>query len=630
METKFDVVVIGGGHAGVEAALAAARMGCLTALLTFDRKKIGEMSCNPAIGGLGKGQLVKEIDALFGEMGRAIDDTGIQFRTLNSSKGPAVRSSRAQADRDLYRNRILQAVESCPGLTVVEAEAAGFLVVGERIAGVTTAEGIQLGARAVVVTTGTFLRGLMHTGAEKTVGGRVGERAASQLSRAILGLGLRMGRMKTGTPARLSKRSIDFSKTALQPGDDPILPFSFRTKEIRRPQVPCWITHTTAQTHEVIAANVARSPLFNGQIQSRGPRYCPSIEDKIYRFRDKETHHIFLEPEGYESDLVYPNGVSTSLPADVQTAFLRTIPGLEKVEVVRYGYAVEYDHIDPTELDARLAPKSIRGLFFAGQVNGTSGYEEAGAQGMVAGINAALEVQDREPFIVRREQSYIGVMVDDLTTLGVAEPYRMFTSRAEYRLHLREDNADARLTPLARKFGLVSDDEWRVFELRQNRIEKERMRLNATHLKPNAETNDWLRGQGSAEAVDSLSLAELIRRPEISYRAIAAKCPAPECLDWREQQRLETELKFEGYLRRQEQDIARLARMESVSIPDDFVYSELRCLSIEVRERLTEARPQTLGKAARISGVTPAAVSLIAIELRKRDLLGRQRPESSI
>jgi tRNA uridine 5-carboxymethylaminomethyl modification enzyme len=459
----------------------------------------------------------------------------------------------------------------------------------------------------------------MHTGETKTEGGRVGEKASYSLSDSLASLGLRMGRMKTGTPARFSLKSIDLSKTVEQPGDVPIQPFSFRTERIERRQIPCYITHTTQAAHEIIARNVERSPMFNGQILSTGPRYCPSIEDKVFRFRDKDTHNIFLEPEGFESDIVYPNGISTSLPADVQEEFVRQIPGLEKVEFLRYGYAVEYDHIDPTELDHTLAPKSLKGIFFAGQVNGTSGYEEAGAQGLIAGINAACRVLGREPVVLTRDTSYIAVMIDDLVSLGVTEPYRMFTSRAEYRLQLREDNADVRLTPLARELGLLPEAQWRRFNERVEAVEKERKRLEKTAIKPNPETNAWLRELGSSEILDSLKLAELIRRPEISYSSIAARFPAESELLEREQRRLETELKYSGYLARQQEEVERLRRMENVCIPAGFSYKALNNLSIEVREKLERVRPATLGQASRISGVTPAALNLIAIYLKKAE-----------
>ena len=613
----YDVLVVGGGHAGTEAALAAARMGCRTALMSFHRSTIGQMSCNPAIGGLGKGQLVKEIDALFGEMGVAIDETGIQFRTLNGSKGPAVRSSRAQADRDLYKARILRACEECPNLDIIEAAAGALDFDGKRVKGIFTEDGVLISARETVITTGTFLRGLMHTGEERSPGGRVGEKASYKLSDSIASLGLRMGRMKTGTPARFSLRSIDLSKTTEQPGDYPIVPFSFRTDKIERKQISCYITHTTPEAHDIIASNVARSPMFNGQITSHGPRYCPSIEDKVFRFKDKPTHNIFLEPEGFTSDIVYPNGISTSLPADVQEAFVRKIPGLEDVVFLRYGYAVEYDHIDPTELDHTLKPKSLEGISFAGQINGTSGYEEAAAQGLIAGINAACRVLERDPVILTRDSSYIAVMIDDLVSLGVSEPYRMFTSRAEYRLHLREDNANVRLTPLARKLGLVPDADWRQFCQSEERIEKERLRLQKTTVKPNADGNSWLKELGSAQIYDSIPLAELIRRPELNYDRLLGRYPAESHLTDREKGRLETELKFAGYLTRQTEEIERMKRMEDVSIPYGFSYSALKTLSVEVREKLQTVQPRTLGQAARISGVTPAALSILAVYLRK-------------
>lgn len=614
---RFDVVVVGGGHAGAEAALACARMGVETALVTLRRDRIGQMSCNPAIGGLGKGQLVKEIDALFGEMGRAIDETGIQFRTLNLSKGPAVQSSRAQADRTLYRERILRAVSGTPKLSIIEAAAGSLLMNGESVAGILTEQGEAIGARAVILTTGTFLGGLMHTGEQQMVGGRIGDGASYQMSDSIRSLGLRMGRMKTGTPARLRRSSIDYSRLEEQPGDLPIRPFSFRTASIDRPQISCWMTATNAETHAVIAENVERSPMFNGQIQSRGPRYCPSIEDKVFRFRDKLSHNIFLEPEGFDSDVVYPNGISTSLPADVQEAFIRTIPGLEQVEILQFGYAVEYDHIDPTELGRDLAPKAFRGLYCAGQINGTSGYEEAGAQGILAGINAALFCRGEEPFVLGRDEAYLGVMVDDLTTLGITEPYRMFTSRAEYRLHLREDNADARLTPMARRLGLVSDAEWRIFEARQERIERERSRLEQTCLKPNGEWTAWLASLNSVPLVDTTSLAAILRRPELTYQMVVERHPAPEPLGDREAFRLETEVKFAGYFKRQAQDIERVRKMERIKLPADFDYAVIPGLSVEVREKLNNFKPETVGHASRISGVTPAAVSLIAIHLKR-------------
>ncbi len=615
----FDVVIVGGGHAGIEAALVCARRGLKTALVTFSKNTIGAMSCNPAIGGLGKGQLVKEIDALSGKMALAIDATGIQFRTLNSSKGVAVRSSRAQADKDEYQKYMQNVIEHCENLTVIVGEGKKIVTSNDKITGIYVDDNL-LNCRAIVLTIGTFLNGLMHTGEKQSVGGRFQDKAALYLTSSLRELGLEVKRLKTGTPARLKASSIDYSKLQIQPGDTDICPFSFRTTKVEREQIPCWITNTTEETHEIIRANRERSPMFNGQIKSGGPRYCPSIEDKVFRFRDKSSHHIFLEPEGRYSDSVYPNGISTSLPIDVQEKFVRTIAGLENVEFIRYGYAVEYDYVNPMELDTSLKVKKIQGLYHAGQINGTSGYEEAAAQGILAGINAGNYVLEEEPLIIGRDEAYLGVMIDDLTTLGVDEPYRMFTSRVEYRLSLREDNAHVRLMPTARKLGLVSDDVWEKFENEVNLFEQKEQELKKTMLKPTVENNNWLREHDSAEISDSISLYNLLKRPEINYGMLPNLSEVETntaTLPQHEIQRLETDIKFSGSLNKQKQDIERVKKMENVKIPADFDYSNLKALSIEVREKLNRVCPLTLGQAGRISGVTPAATSAIAVYLRR-------------
>lgn len=614
---KKNVVVIGGGHAGIEAAFASARLGIPTTLVTLKKSSIGQMSCNPAIGGLGKGHIVKEVDALGGLMGQGIDATGIQFRTLNASKGPAVRASRAQADRKLYQKWMENYLSQVPNLEIIESEVSGIQTKNYSVTGVRLADGSVIPCFCLVVTTGTFLRGLMHTGSSMTQGGRRGDTASNSLSDSLKTLGFALGRLKTGTPARIKRSSIDYSKTVEQTGDTPPKPFSLLTKAINQPQVSCWLTSTNEAAHEIIRSNKEKSPMFNGQITSGGPRYCPSIEDKVFRFSDKLSHQVFLEPEGYESDLVYPNGISTSLPFEVQNEFIRLIPGLEHCEIVHPGYAVEYDFVDPKSLLPTLETKNISGLFLAGQINGTSGYEEAAGQGLIAGANAALKALEKNPFIISRSEGYIGVMIDDLITQGVDEPYRMFTSRAEFRLILREDNTPLRLTPQAIKSGLVSGEYQKRFEKFASEVSTLTEWATNTRVKPTEDINSWLETKNSSALKDSALVKTLVCRPELSLKTIKDKLlPEDEASD-DALMTVETTLKFSGYLARQEDEISRMKGHEDLLIPKFFSYDDVSSLRIEVREKLKKHRPYSLGQAMRIPGMTPSALSLIAIHLKK-------------
>lgn len=631
-DLTYDVIVIGAGHAGCEAALAAARMGCRTMLLTINLDAIALMSCNPAIGGLAKGHLVKEIDALGGEMARNIDATGIQFRVLNTRKGPAVRASRAQADKQLYRLRMKHVLERQPNLDLKQGEVTALFIEGDELRGVDTRSGIRFLCKTVVVTTGTFMRGLIHIGLTNYPGGRAGDLPSIGLSDQLASLGFDVGRLKTGTPARLDSRTIDFSRLETQYGDDPPLPFSFSTKKITMPQVPCHIAYTNPRSHDIIRSGLDRSPLYAGIIEGIGPRYCPSIEDKVVRFPDKDRHQTFIEPEGLETVEVYPSGMSTSLPIDIQIPFYRSMTGLERVEIMRPAYAIEYDYVNPIQLHSSLETKLLRNLYHAGQINGTSGYEEAAGQGLLAGINAARRVKGKEPLVLDRSQAYIGVMIDDLVTLGTKEPYRMFTSRAEYRLLLREDNADLRLREIGHALGLVPEHEYAAFVEKRDMIGDDLERIASTRIALNEQECAVLSGLGIEDIPKGTTLEHLLKRPDVSYEDLAKMDHVSRETPAQVREQVEIQTKYRGYIDRQLEQVERAKKLETAVIPAGMDYSLVRGLTTEVREKLEKGRPDTLGQASRIPGMTPAALSILAIALKANSgkVSSTKRPEDHL